>query len=193
MKPEPAPADPAALAWQAAARRRAAEAFGGHLKWTASASALAAFFFRPERPPLRFTDMEAIAGALNARFAGDAGSFRFDWQDVRVTLNLLGDLADCVFRRFDPDTGLPLDEVPAEVVGPLIGALGQAGPEGERAREALRRITIDWRPVAAAREAALAPAGPGGILEPSSTAGAPGHATRHPDHRQPQRQAGPSF
>lgn len=148
MEPEPTPADPAALAWQTAARRRAIEVFGGHPKWTAIADALAAFFFRPERPPLRFTDMKAIAGALNARFAGDAASFRFDRDDVRVVLNVLGDLADCVFRRFDPETGLPLDAVPAEVVGPLIGASGRAGPEGERAREALNWITIDWRPVA---------------------------------------------
>ena len=91
---------------------------------------------------------EKIAKELDEPSANGTGGTRFHGDDVRVTLELLGDLTDCVFRRYDPATGTALDAVPAEVVGALLGASGQEGPEGERARAALGGIIVDGWPVA---------------------------------------------
>ncbi|MCB1793719.1 MAG: hypothetical protein KDJ70_04680 [Candidatus Competibacteraceae bacterium] len=133
--------------WRDAARRRIVAVLGDHFKWTAIVDQLAAFFFKPDRPPLRLSNMQRIAEELSARFAGEIKLASCTVEDVRVVLNLLEELADCRFTRFDPATGSPVGEVSAVEVGTLLGQWGHPGPDGERAREATHWITIDWRAV----------------------------------------------
>jgi len=55
--------------WRDAARRRIVAVLGDHFKWSAIVDELAAFFFTPDRPPLRLSDMQRIAEELSDRIA----------------------------------------------------------------------------------------------------------------------------
>ena len=143
--------------WRDAARRRIVAVLGDHFKWSAIVDELAAFFFTPDRPPLRLSDMQRIAEELSDRFAGEIRPVSCTVEDVRVVLNLLEELADCRFIRLDPDTGGPVGEVSAVEVGAILGQWRHPGPDGERAREATHWITIDWRAVAPKPAEPLAP------------------------------------
>lgn len=143
--------------WRDAARRRIVAVLGDHFKWSAIVDELAAFFFTPDRPPLRLSDMKRIAEELSDRFAGEIRPVSCAVEDVRVVLNLMEELADCRFIRLDPDTGGPVGEVSAVEVGAIRGQWRHPGPDGERAREATHWITIDWRAVAPKPAEPLAP------------------------------------
>jgi hypothetical protein len=133
--------------WRDAARRRIVAVLGDHFKWSAIVDELAAFFFTPDRPPLRLSDMQRIAEELSDRFAGEIGSVSCTVEDMRVVLNLLRELAVCRFTRFDSETDGSAGEVFAVEVGAILGQWDHPGPDGERAREATHWISIDWRAV----------------------------------------------
>ena len=127
--------------WRDAARRRIVAVLGDHPQWIAIVDRLAAFFFTPDRPPLRLSDMRRIAAKMTDRFTGEIGPVSCTVEDVRVVLNLLGELADCRFTRFDADG--PAGEVSAGEVAALLAACRHSGPDGEHARAATNWITID--------------------------------------------------
>ena len=133
--------------WRDAARRRIVAVLGDYFKWSAIVDELAAFFFTPDRSPLRLSHMQRIAEELSDRFAGEIGSVSCTVEDMRVVLNLLRELAVCRFTRFDSETDGSAGEVFAVEVGAIRGQWDHPGPDGERAREATHWISIDWRAV----------------------------------------------
>ena len=130
--------------WQDAARHGSSR-FGRPFQMDRDCGPTGSPDFKPDRPPLRLSNMQRIAEELSARFAGEINGLLYRRGRAGCT-QPAGGAGRLSVYTVRPATGSPVGEVSAVEVGTLLGQWGHPGPDGERARGDTL-ITIDWRAV----------------------------------------------